>query len=81
VVKKAPHSNAKAAPKLPQARSGGNMSEHVPTIAEKRSSCRYCSCLLLKHKHDGVIGERPKKSNLCSLHFDAYHDGNAIPAV
>jgi RNase P subunit RPR2 len=80
------------APKLPQARLDGNMIEHNLTIAKKRSSCKYCSYLLLKHKHDKSTGDKPKKSNVyrkcvkcnvhpCSLHFDAHHDGNAMLAV
>jgi hypothetical protein len=80
-------------PKLPQARLDGDVEDHVPIISKKRSSCKNCSYLLLKHKHDGATGKRAaKKSNvyqkclrcdvhLCSLHFDAYHDGNAMSAV
>jgi RNase P subunit RPR2 len=79
-------------PKLPQVRLDGDMTEHIATIAKKRSSCKYCSYLLLKHKHDESTDDKPKKSNvyrkcvkcnvhLCFLHFDAYHDGNTMSAV
>jgi hypothetical protein len=90
--KKSRRMNLKS-PKLPQARLDGDVEDHVPTISKKRSSCKYCSYLLLKHKHDGATGKRPaKKSNvyrkcakcdvhLCLLHFNAYHDGNAMLAV
>jgi hypothetical protein len=91
-ARKKPRRMTAKEPKLPQVRLNGDPSEHVSTISKNRSSCKYCSYLLLKHKHDGATGERPKKSNvyrkcakcnvhLCTLHFDAYHDGNAMPAV
>ena len=37
---------------LPKERLEGDASDHILTLSKKRSSCKYCSYLRLKHKKD-----------------------------
>jgi hypothetical protein len=72
-------------PTLPDFRFLGKKEEHVPVLAAKQMSCRYCSYLCAVAKLDGEqklpTVARPQKkclmcdnNHLCVLfHFDLYH--------
>ena len=73
------------APHLPKRWLEGPSDSHMMVSAKKRSTCKYCSYLALKHRADGKTGDPPKVSNvygmcskckvhLCSMHFNAYHN-------
>ena len=74
-------------PTLPAQRLDGKLEDHIQTMAPKRSSCKMCSYLQLKHRGENLPGDPPKvsivkrmcskcKVNLCSIHFHAYHAKN-----
>lgn len=69
---------------LPKERLYGSSDVHVVTISDKKSSCKYCSFLQLKHKAQNIDSEPPKVSivyrmcakcnvHLCAYHFPMYH--------
>ena len=69
---------------LPPERLEGLKEDHGYVSMPKRSTCKFCSFLALKHKRNNNTGTPPKISNvkkgcnkcnvhLCKDHWDAYH--------
>ena len=71
-------------PKLPAKRFEGPREEHVETIADKRSSCKYCSYVKLMQRitsptETATVCNVYRKCSkcdvhLCAIHFDFYHE-------
>ena len=72
---------------LPPERLEGSPSDHCCVIVKKRTSCKYCYFLKMKHRESGADGDPPSIANvnrmcnkcgvhLCTMHFHPYHCEN-----
>ena len=70
--------------RLPPERLFGDAEEHIAVLVKKRTSCKYCYYIKMKHENENRPGNAPPVSNvnrmcfrckvhLCSVHFRVYH--------